>query len=286
MIEMPRITLLQAVSRPKLDFVLPGLLAGTPGLVVGPGGVGKSFLMLHAGLAVATGRPVASGLWTSPGKGPVTLICGEDRQEIIQERLYWLRQQEKISNIEAEDIDQLMDIRSAAGIDLRILSKTKAGYSPGPFLEQLYQLAYGQRLIVLDPLSHLHDTDENDNGAATRLMQTLQAVCLKTGATIIAIHHTAKGGEFGKESWEASRGASAFTTACRWQVNLKKATEHDLQGIGINDNYKNIWVRVAVVKTNYGPPQNPGILKQMQGGALALQNQKPRNLVEHEEIDF
>ncbi|EQD50823.1 hypothetical protein B2A_07170, partial [mine drainage metagenome] len=40
---MRRVTLADAQFRPDLDFVLPGLLRGTVGLIVGQGAVGKSF---------------------------------------------------------------------------------------------------------------------------------------------------------------------------------------------------------------------------------------------------
>ena len=38
---------------PSLDFIWPGFLAGTTGALVSAGGVGKSYLILQAAMAVA-----------------------------------------------------------------------------------------------------------------------------------------------------------------------------------------------------------------------------------------
>src|SRR5579885_96431 len=67
------LTLVDGKERQTLDFVLPGLLSGNVGLIVGQGAVGKSMLALSIGLGVATGRKVAGGLWTPGGVGPVVI---------------------------------------------------------------------------------------------------------------------------------------------------------------------------------------------------------------------
>ena len=41
-----------STTQPEFDFVLPGMLAGTVGSLVSPGGVGKSFLALQLALLV------------------------------------------------------------------------------------------------------------------------------------------------------------------------------------------------------------------------------------------
>ncbi|MGE0107963.1 MAG: AAA family ATPase, partial [Thiomonas sp.] len=59
---MRRCTFAQAAQPlPALDFVLPGLLTGTAGLIVGPGAVGKTFLALQIGISTALGEPAAQG---------------------------------------------------------------------------------------------------------------------------------------------------------------------------------------------------------------------------------
>lgn len=267
-IELPRVTLAQAAARPQLDFVLPGLLAGSVGLIVGQGAVGKSFLALQLGLAVKTGKQVAGGLWSPGGSGPVTLVFGEDQTNLLLERLYWLREAEGIGDDEAEKIDEGITILSGYGADLRIVMKTRDGLADGPFFGTLRHLAVGQRVLILDPLSFLSDADENDNGSMTRLMQTLQRIGRETGCTIILLHHVSKGGEGDREEWTAARGASSLTTACRWQVNLRPPAKTELQELGIDEAERGRWVRVAVVKSNYGETPPAGWLQRTRGGIL------------------
>lgn len=260
----PRVTLAQAAQRPNLDFVLPGLLAGSVGMIAGNGAVGKSILALHISQAIATGKPVASGLWPAPRTGPVLVIAGEDGPAILQERLHWLRQSMTESGIAM--FDELVEIRSGAGEDMRILTRDGG---PGPFLPLLEEAAAGQRLVILDPLAFLHDADEQDNGAMTRLMQLCQGVCKRTGTTIILLHHFSKAGhQAGGEDWSAARGASSLTTAVRWQVNLTPPTNQERKEYGIDDAMAGHWVKVATVKVNYGERGKEGWLHRAKGGVL------------------
>lgn len=268
---LPRVTLSDANIRPTLDFVLPGLLAGTVGMIVGQGGIGKSFLALQIGLAVASGRPVAGGLWPSPTNGNVTLIFGEDQPALLHDRLHWLRAYECLDPVQYRDIDERMDIRSGFGHDMRVLKKSRDGHELGPFLDVIREAAKGRRLVILDPLAFLQDGDENDNGTATRLMQALQSICFETGATIIVLHHVGKasaGGDDGRESWTAARGASALTSACRWQINLTHPNSRQMKDYGIDNAMRGMWVQVAVAKSNYGEFAEPSWLHRAKGGVM------------------
>lgn len=259
----PRVTMHQAQQRPELDFVLPGLLAGNVGMIAGNGAVGKSILALHISQAIATGKPVAGGLWPAPKAGPVLVIAGEDCPAILQERLYWLRQGMRQADIDL--FDELVEVRSGSGEGMHLIKNGE----PGPFLPHLEEAAEGRRLVILDPLAFLHDGDEKDNGEMTRLMQTCQGVCKRTGATIILLHHFSKAGhQDGGEDWSAVRGASSLTTAVRWQVNLTGPGEQDRKDFGIDDEMARFWVKVATVKVNYGERTPASWLRRAKGGVL------------------
>lgn len=83
-------------SPPKQDHVLPGLLAGTAGLIVGPGGVGKTMLELQISMAVSAGIAICGGLFEgflldpeTPAKvGKVVLVTAEESVEIIWRRMH------------------------------------------------------------------------------------------------------------------------------------------------------------------------------------------------------
>lgn len=268
-IELPRVTLTDAATRPQLDFILPGLLKGSVGMIVGQGAIGKSFLALHIGLAMATGNPVAGGLWDAPTVGPVTVIMGEDDQVILHERLYWLREDAGLTPAQAAAADRYLRVLSARGFDMRIVERTAQGYQLGAFLDTLMHYCQGQRLVIVDPLLFLNGGEENDNGSAAVLMTRLYSICRETGCTIILLHHVGKSnGE--REEWAAARGASALTTSVRWQVNMTPPNKDDMKELGINEEMRKSWVRVANVKSNYGETPKPGWLRRLKGGVLGV----------------
>ena len=63
-------------------------------------------------------------------------------------------------------------------------------------------------LIILDPLLAFYEDDENDNTRAKKFMNKLAKSGRKNNTTLLILHHSAKG-------VNNSRGASAFTDACR-----------------------------------------------------------------------
>ena len=72
-----------------LDFVFPGMLAGTVASLVSPGGAGKSFLALELAALIASGVDVAGltgkGGWnTTPDKGNVLYIALEDTPQGVR----------------------------------------------------------------------------------------------------------------------------------------------------------------------------------------------------------
>lgn len=265
---MERVTLTDAAQRPELDFVLPGLLSGTVGLIVGQGAVGKSMLALHLGFSVATGYPVAGGWWRPASTGPVTLVYGEDPRDILQERLHWLRKSFSMTDAVAEEVDMSLDVRSAVGDDMRIMIRAGGMLVPGPFCEGFKQLCKGQRMVIVDPLAFLSDLDENDNGAMTQLMRMLNSIAAENGTTILVPHHVSKGGEGEREEWTAARGASALTTACRWQLYLRPPNKAECERLSIDEEMRGRWIRCAVVKSNYGPRIPEAWLFKKEGGIL------------------
>lgn len=277
--DFPRVTFTQAARRPRLDFVLPGLLAGTVGMIVGQGAVGKSMLSLQIGMSVAAGLPVAGGLWTpddpaeggwtQPAPGLVTIVAGEDGEGILQERKHWLRKSAGIDDLDAEHLDSKMRTYAADGYDLRVWTQTRDGYAPGPFFPALREMCAGQRLVVLDPLVLLHDCPENDNTGNAHFIRTLKIVAKETGSAIVVLHHVGKSDGEGREAWMAARGASALTTSVRWQLNLAPPSPADCDAMGISDEARREYVSVLVAKANYGLPPAKAFLRRGQGGILA-----------------
>jgi len=65
------------------------------------------------------------------------------------------------------------------------------------------------RLVILDPLTRLHSSDENDAGAMSRMMWPLRSWAVEHSACVLFVHHTRKLG-VGEKTYKAqdARGTS------------------------------------------------------------------------------
>ena len=261
-----------AEPEPNLDFVLPGLLAGTLGVLVSPGGAGKSMLALQAGLCVATGQ----NLWALFGEdvkpGRVLIVNAEDPKIILARRLHALRSS-------VPPVFERTDVLP----NIRIKSVHGAGFSLGAWTNGQYVRSQGfdvlteeieefqPRLIIWDTLNRLlSGISENDNAAIGRVMSEIEAVQAHAGAAGILLHHiskvTALGGQGDQQ--QAARGAGAITDNARWQMNLQTMTTEDAQARGLDEIQRKRWVRSMTTKTNYSAPIDDRWYQRGDGGVL------------------
>ncbi|WP_197033058.1 AAA family ATPase [Thiomonas sp. FB-Cd] len=281
---MKRCLFSTAKNLPPLDHVLPGLLAGTVGLLVGQGAIGKTFLVMQIAISTVLGRAIAASsglhagdggsvLWPAPKPGPVLLILGEDIHDVVQHRQAALKNGLQLTDEEIEILDSELEILSATelGDDMRLVQKDPAGnIQRGPFFDALLELCRQRRLVILDPLALLiAGVNENDNGQMTQFMRVLTSIAAETGCAILLPHHVGKTGAGGGEDWERSRGASALTTSVRLQLNLGPPSKDDMGQLGISPDEAGYWVRVAQVKANYAAPKPHVWLRRGPGGVLA-----------------
>lgn len=267
-----RLLFRDAAIPPTPDYVLPGLLRGTVGLLVGQGAIGKSFLALQIGVGIALGQPIARGpdgeLFAAPTRGAVAIIAGEDPEDELLRRMHSVRSLLHPDDMDIVDGPQGVHIESGLGQDLRVVVRDGRGMAPGPWLPRLRELATDRRLVILDPLAFLHDLDEIDNGAMTYLMRTIARVGVEMNCAILVLHHVRKPGDGKAEDWARSRGASSLTTAARLQLDMRAPTDDEAHAAGIPDDRRGYWVRVAAVKLNYGPPSEPVLLSRTGTGGL------------------
>jgi RecA-family ATPase len=261
---------------PELDFVLPGLLAGTVGMIIGPGGTGKTFWMIQAAISIASQEqmiPFFGGVWEAQKyTGRVVLLLAEDPLDILFHRVRaigkWLSVDYNIPKLTAELEDKL-EIHSLIGYQPCLMDSD--GKANRLWLDTVRRAAEGARLLGIDPLRRWHRGDEIDNGLMMYLIQLLEEIAKDSGCTILFSHHVDKlsmingsGGEQG-----AARGASALTDGVRWQLNLVKMNKEEAGKLGVEENMKGHFVRMEVSKSNYGISIEPVWLRREDGGVLS-----------------
>lgn len=203
---------LASISR---DFVLPGLPSGKVAILSAPGGTGKSFLLLEMALSVAAGEPVIAGI-APDAAGPVRYVSFEEDETDIHNRLVALFQTFSISPPVETFFPSALE-----GENLPLIKNAEKNEEAIKYLESICE---GMRLVILDPLSRLHESDENSNSEMKKLMQILISTARKTRCAIIVAHHTSKSAVLNGHGslQQSARGASCLVDDPRLVVTLSK----------------------------------------------------------------
>jgi hypothetical protein len=143
-------------------------------IMAGSGKIGKSWLALDIGAAVATGGK----LWEfNAGRGDVLYLALEDNHARLQARL-------KIMETENMDMSHLHIATSSLGITGGLLEQTENFLTKNP----------ETRLIIIDTLERIRDGsfDKTMYSYDYRDMTTLRKITDKYKLTLLLVHHTRK----------------------------------------------------------------------------------------------
>ncbi|MHB1951615.1 MAG: AAA family ATPase [Acidiferrobacteraceae bacterium] len=259
---------------PPRDYVLPDILAGTPSVLVAPGGTGKSYLLLALMVLVSVGFDMlritkepntgeGSARSTLP-TGPVTYLPAEDPTGEVISRTHAVGT--RLSPELRESFYHRARVESQFGLRRSLVGQD--GRRGRGYVEWLLRQADGQRLVILDTLRRYHCASEVDDAAMNELLNVLDFVSRETGAAILAAHHVNKVSVLNHagDSAIAARGSSVITDNARGQwwmqtMTTEQAARLCLPGTRVPISEHRKWyVAVGSAKSNYGPPGQDGDL--------------------------
>jgi len=246
---------------PPLDFVLPGLLAGTVGAIISPGGAGKSMIALELSILVATGFDISGfGQDEIRHTGKVAFLAAEDPADAIRHRLHAI----------GKYLDPDLRERVHEDIEIEALCGTPIEIMQSESLAMIESFATNRRLLFLDTLRRFHGLDENSSSEMAMLMSILEGVVKRTSCTILFLHHASKAAAMGGmgDMQQASRGSSVLTDNVRWQMYLSTCTKAEAEGLEIDESMRKYFVRAGISKQNYGLPAADIWLRRAEGGVL------------------
>lgn len=260
-----------------LDFVLPGLLRKSVGVLVAAGSTGKSFLAIETCMSIATGRDLFNLFGVDQiAQGDVAYVALEDPLDVFWHRLHGIGQflRERDGDVAFNDIVKEMD-------RIHVHSLYGRGYRPmdaddltaSAHFRQTVEMVkeQGARLVVVDTYSRfLAGHSESDNAIASTLVSILEQMCHETGAAVLVIHHTNKASQFSGEQGNqgAARGASALTDNARFQMNMWTMPAGDAEKYGVDPEERKRYVFAEATKANHMPPQGVRWLQRQRGGVL------------------
>ncbi len=239
---------------PPPEWILTDLLrAGTVAGLVSTGGAGKSRLLIHLLLALATGTPF--GPFRPAGPKRVLYLGGEDPGEILHERIYAIARGMGLAHDPGKAALIRQNFRAVAlvGTDRVLIGRDTAG-NPAKtpayaWLSESLATMGRVDLLVLDPLSRFSSHEENDNNAATAFIACLESLAKRHGAAVLFSHHSSKAvvanGDARKDT---GRGASALHDGARLMISMGSV---EGAALGLDDPTGQGFIEVHQVKGNY-----------------------------------
>ena len=195
------------------EAIIDGLLrrGEVANLVSGPK-MFKSWLLLYAGLCLATGRPFL-GFPTRQCR--VLMLDYELAPGTLAKRLQAVA---STLGIETQDIGDHLCIESLRGRRLDINAMAK----------YFQKIAQGQfDVVVVDPLYRTfpREMDENSNANLADLYGTLQGYAEQLDAAFIVVHHLTKGDQSGKSVTDLGSGGGSQSRAADAHLAIRPHAE-------------------------------------------------------------
>lgn len=173
-------------------WLVEGLVAEQAvGFIGGVPKTGKTWLGLDLAVAVAAGVP-ALGRFPVRHPGPVLLYTAEDQASDIRQRVAGIAQAAGV------DLERL-----AVGLIIDPVLRLDLDADRDRLAEALGRVK--PRLLVLDPLVRLHQSDENSSADISEILGFLRQMQRQHACAILLVHHLRKSGP--GDTGQALRGS-------------------------------------------------------------------------------
>jgi hypothetical protein len=144
------------------------------------------------------------------------------------------------------------------------LTEGKEGTPNVPVIRRLIRLAKREDvgMLSLDPLVKLHTVNENDSIQINMVMSILHKIAKLADIGLLMVHHTSKPGS-GRQADDVNsvRGSSNISNSARTNFMLSGMSIEEAEVLGIPEEDRFLFSRLASVKTNYTLRSKPKWLK-------------------------
>ena len=236
---------------PMRPWVAPGhLLRGAVTVVSGPGGGGKSSLMV----AWSTCLTVGCAFGRFRASGPVRVLnynVEDDEDEQMRRYSAMLGR----LGLSPKALEGRLGVIGPTGVgtllavhpDGRALVNTHV-------MKRLKEVivAFEPDVLMLDPFVELHGADENDNTAVRGVMAMLRTLAKAHDMAVGVLHHSRKGAGTPGDP-DSIRGAGAIVGASRLSFTINPMSEDDAAKLGLKPEQRRWYFRLDDAKANYSP---------------------------------
>lgn len=237
---------------PPRPWIVPGhIMRGTITLVAGPGGAGKSALMVGWATAMALGLPLGKFQVNAPLR-VLTYNVEDDMQEQRRRFSAALRQHGAIPGQIAGNVIRCGPDGVGTLLQRDALIGEMINTEAFDALEAVI-VEHAPDVVMLDPLVELHSSEENENTALRLVVAHFRALAIKHNIGLVIVHHTRKGATAGEA--DDIRGGGAIVGAVRTAFTVMSMSKEEAEELEIPADQRRRFVRLDSAKGNYAPPQ-------------------------------
>jgi hypothetical protein len=232
----------------------------------GPGGQGKSYLMLHVLTHAAMG--ISWGGFDVAGPVRSLYVSYEDDQQELHGRVHGLAR--ALKQVDDGTLDMLNDVDGSIRKNLFVYAAEDTAASwllltkPDRFApaERTARVEWlvnalrsrGVRMLVLDPAVYIHQLEENNIADMAALMQTLSYVAKHADCAVVVLHHMSKAASWvslDEINQGGLRGASSLADNARSVAIGMGLPAKDAATYGIPEEEAGQYFTFKHVKHNY-----------------------------------
>jgi RecA-family ATPase len=226
-----------------LTFVLPGLLAGTAGVLLSPAGAGKSTFALQLALDMASGAHTLGLTCGAPAK--VVFLSAEDPSAIVAQRLTLMFKD--LTAVQAESAFELLQVWPVAAENIDLRAQTDDWPS------RLAPRCEGAALIVVDALNRLHSGGHDNANAHSGALRSLEVLASRTGAGLLALMQMPKTAGASQAGRSQAKSYPNWLEEARWVAQLTPLGESEAAALHLGPDRRKKGLQLSVAKANYGP---------------------------------
>jgi len=262
-------------SPPPVNWLVKGLIpSGVTGVFAARSNSGKSMTALHLALCLATGKPVLGRQPSGATPRGVVYISMEDDQGELWRRVHRCRDLYK-SQQKWTSADELALQANLLPL-LPRWESDQAGFSLQRHWrwigDQANRITNGCALIVVDTLSTMSEGDENAVRDTSAFWNAASSLVAATGATILALHHLAKGNDTNSQKPllerlhpEAIRGSSGIEGRARFILTMAALSQSEAKGAGLDSTktQRGDFVALCLAKQSMGAKGETVLLERL-----------------------
>ena len=221
-------------------------------LLVALGGHGKTSTIMALACRIAAGKTWNKEKLT---QRKVAIFFVEETQEELDRKFSTITFD--WSDVERESARKNLLLISLHGLDFR-LTKTQFGIaqaseSATDILKLLREFDFKEGLVILDHMQGFTSGDLNNSETSSTLVRVLNRIATETNSAVLLTAHIAKANINAKEVEQGfASGSLAIENGARQLAGLIRMSTDDAKRLGITEDQKHDYVKLAVPKNNYG----------------------------------